>query len=647
MAANLFLRSRTWWWRWRPRGQFCRSRPITIRMSLRTGCRQEAERRAGYVRIEAEGRCAMLYKSVSREQLQLLVKQHASDCLDRFMADQMSAPTMNHRLSNITHARLFALIAEDPARWADGGFAEQLEHVPLTATDRANLAELATWYRERNGPISPGYMRSALQAAGIEPTETNLRKCLPAIAFAKSQACLETNRSTYDADYALGWDLPAPLAGFAEARMPLQVDTTAVNLPPQKRPDGAQSEKSMPVDDRFLDAPLSEVAKAVGKANVAKGTWSNAIADDVKRAFAFLIAANGDIMFSQLRQHHLAAATTLFSQLEPKYRYMEEFRRDGIRGAAAVGAARIAKGDKAGLGLAPQTVNKHLTWMSAAIEEAATLGYSPIELKFKGFRHKGKSLNKTKANNKRPRWTKPDFAKLLTGPVFSGCAGLFRRFEPGPHVFHDGAYFGGPLLVNTAGRSSEGNGIAIPDIVLDADIPYIVIRENEIRGLKTIVSERRLPILQKLLDLGFGDYIRHLQAIGQTAVFPEFVHPTMPPSKCFYKKFFSEQRALHFPQGSSAKTNGKDADVVSIRKFVLDILVENRVDAELRIYIAGHEPGAMTQKSYENDPPLEILAEAMSCLEGLFAHLEPTPLNPRPNEHMRYGSPRGRPRKSS
>lgn len=589
----------------------------------------------------------MLYKSVSREQLQLLVKQHVSDCLDRFMADQMSAPTMNHQLSNITHARLFALIAQNPARWAEGDFADQLDHLPLTAADRANLAELSAWYRERNGPISPGYMRSALQAAGIEPTETNLRKCLPAIAFARSQACLETNRSTYDADHALGWDLPAPLAGLADAQMPPQIDATAANLTLSEGPGGPQPETSTPIDDRFLDAPLSRVAEVVGEANVAKGTWSNAIADDVKRAFAFLIAANGDIMFSQLRQHHLAAATALFPQLEPKYRYMKEFRRDGIRGAAAVGAARIAKDDKVGLGLAPQTVNKHLTWMSAAIEEAATLGYSPIELKFKGLRHKGKSLNKTKANNKRPRWTKSDFRKLLTGPVFSGCAGLFRRFESGPHVYHDGAYFGLLLLINTAGRSSEGNGIAVRDIVLDADIPYIVIRENEIRGLKTIVSERRLPILPKLLELGFGNYVRYLQEIGQTAVFPEYVHPTMPPSKCFYKKFFDEQRALHFPQGSSAKTGGKDADVVSIRKFVVDILVENRIDAELRIYIAGHEPGAMTQKSYENDPPLGILAEAMFCLEGLFAHLEPTPLNPRPIEHMQYGSPRGRPRKSS
>lgn len=272
----------------------------------------------------------MLYKSVSQDQLQQLVKQHVKDCLERIMGDQMSAPTMNHQLSNIAHARLFALIAEDPACWGNGGFAKQLNQIPITTVDRANLAELAAWYRQQSGPISPGYMRSALAAAGIEPTATKLRKCLSAVAFAKSRACLEANRLTFAADHSLGWELPAPLSGLANGSLPSSLpDTSAqpAGAQPAKEVDEAHSERMTKTDDRFLDATLSKVAEAVGKANVAKGTWSDAIAGDVKRAFAFLVAANGDIMFSQLRQHHLAAATALFPQLPPKYRYMESSGR--------------------------------------------------------------------------------------------------------------------------------------------------------------------------------------------------------------------------------------------------------------------------------------------------------------------------------
>lgn len=116
---------------------------ITFRVSLHTGCRREAERRSDCLIAEAEGCWAMLYKSVSQDQLQQLVKQHVKNCLERIMGDHMSAPTMNHQLLNIAYARLFALIAEDPACWGNDGFAKQLDHLPITTVDRENLAELA------------------------------------------------------------------------------------------------------------------------------------------------------------------------------------------------------------------------------------------------------------------------------------------------------------------------------------------------------------------------------------------------------------------------------------------------------------------------------------------------------------------------
>ena len=62
-----------------------------------------------------------------------------------------------------------------------------------------------------------------------------------------------------------------------------------VETAPKMVPSGGQVAKAALGDDRYLDAKLSEVANAVATANVAKGTWSSAIADDVKRAFSFLI----------------------------------------------------------------------------------------------------------------------------------------------------------------------------------------------------------------------------------------------------------------------------------------------------------------------------------------------------------------------
>ena len=129
-------------------------------------------------------------------------------------------------------------------------------------------------------------MMSVLSAAGIEPTKTNLRQCLPALAFAKSQTCLEANRLTYAADNYLGWDLSAPLAGLADdnqSRPRPDKSARTVEVPASKELGGAHSERMAAADDRFLDAKLGDVANAVAVANVARETWSVAIAGDVQR----------------------------------------------------------------------------------------------------------------------------------------------------------------------------------------------------------------------------------------------------------------------------------------------------------------------------------------------------------------------------
>jgi hypothetical protein len=589
----------------------------------------------------------MLYKSVSPDQLSQLVRQHSAQCLARYIGDQLSAPSDDHQMSNLAHARLFALIAENPAQWADGTTAQMLDTKPLTAPDRQMVEKLIETYRSTGGPINPNYVRTALTEAGIEPTLTNMRKCLPAIAIAKSQACLTANKETYAAGDSVGWELPPPMVKLmADASAPpaINIETSAARPPatvPQQPTSGPFES-----DDRYIDAPLSEVLKAVQEHQFRKKAWSEDVVGDAGRAWAFVIAAAGDIPFSKLRQHHIAAVDALFPVMDPQYRYLAAFHKGGIRGVADQGIALLAekKGDH--LGLAPGTVNKHLTWIGHVIKIAAELGYRPAEVSCTGARRKGKLLNTSKANDKRPRWRDDEFIKFMSGPIYEGCAGLFDRFTPGPHVFHDGIYFGAPVIVNLAGRSSEGNGLEIVDVVLDAPIPHFVIRENDVRGLKTKASERRLPILPKLKTLHFDDLVRHNAGLGISAVFPEFVHPTMSPAKCFYKAMLEKQMPLVFPQGTSSKRGKKDVDMVSVRKLAADVLVRNNVHPELRAYILGHEQEVTTHKIYEDDPPLEILLDAMMCLESLMDHLEPRPFNPRPIEWLRYGAPRGRPKKS-
>ena len=51
------------------------------------------------------------------------------------------------------------------------------------------------------------------------------------------------------------------------------------------------------------------------------------------------------------------------------------------------------------------------------------------------------------------------------------------------------------LISDTGMRLSEASGLAREDIVLDADIPHIIIRPHPWRRLKTKGSERTLPLV--------------------------------------------------------------------------------------------------------------------------------------------------------
>lgn len=51
------------------------------------------------------------------------------------------------------------------------------------------------------------------------------------------------------------------------------------------------------------------------------------------------------------------------------------------------------------------------------------------------------------------------------------------------------------LLSDSGLRLSEATGLMTEDVYLDADVPYIAVRPNEARGLKTKGSNRNVPLV--------------------------------------------------------------------------------------------------------------------------------------------------------
>ena len=103
------------------------------------------------------------------------------------------------------------------------------------------------------------------------------------------------------------------------------------------------------------------------------------------------------------------------------------------------------------VGISDITHDKHLTWLSALFKFADANGYVTPDVDLGKLRRKVKK----KKGGKRLPWAEADLRTLVSGPVWTGCKGLWNRLAPGDVVFHDGVYWGLPLVVCTGGRSEE------------------------------------------------------------------------------------------------------------------------------------------------------------------------------------------------
>ena len=80
----------------------------------------------------------------------------------------------------------------------------------------------------------------------------------------------------------------------------------------------------------------------------------------------------------------------------------------------------------------------------------------------------------------------------------------------------------GLLMIWTGCRTMEIGGLLHSDLMLDLNVPYILVRPNRIRRLKTIASERRVPLTTNALDI-LREYLQGLKTTELNApVFPTY-----------------------------------------------------------------------------------------------------------------------------
>ena len=518
-----------------------------------------------------------------------------------------------------------------------------------------------------------------LREQGIEPGERNLaasgRVVAAAYRNANIVACSELGSPLPEGDI---WPLPPQLDWLARTEEKL---ASASHGRADTNSDVTASAESVSEEEPTQDqVPLiSAYAQQALAKKINDGAWDKGRIRDINGAVAIFIAANGDLPVNISVQKHLIAMKDLFPRLPVVYgrerkNQNGEKVREKIEEALQRGDDLREKwnkdpvaADAQGLpyvGLSLTTQRKHMKWISALVThlEGHNPALAPTGLNFTAVRKilvnpkkQGERQfvkNNQKRNAGRLPWDRDELRQMLETPVWYGCAGLWNRFEPGDEVIHDGSYWVLPLVTSTLARSDEIAGLAVADVVLDCDIPYLHIRENSLRRIKTVSSTRKVPIAKKILALGFLDYVLAMKQAGHRALFPEFEHDTMEFDKCFYKDLFGPLRSIVFPHGTSRKRGRKDVDVPSIRTMRFNVLRDEEERTGRQVFnkahrqgLGGHEPNDTEGRHYDDDFEPHQLVELVEVLTELLPEIPRRQLNLRPPEYQKFGKPRVRRKK--
>ncbi|EQB15030.1 hypothetical protein L288_00435 [Sphingobium quisquiliarum P25] len=585
--------------------------------------------------------------------------------LDRYLVQQAATPfrAEAHAAINLAYARYFTLIASMPVPpEADEALRDQLAHSGLPPKDADALFVTVARHRGAS-PIGHNYLASYLRSAGIKPTEENLRAMSRVAAAAYRNACLAaTEGLDLPNAEANVWPLPGALRKLLD--LPCTEEEQAKALSPELAPmPPLPFVVSAPVPTLMataaptpaqsagkIDVTLSKLAATCLQRKIDGREWREERRRDINAVVNLFLAARGDLMLSEIDQQACSAMTALFPRLPTRYGHTREDIEGGMHAVIERGDALRALWKKdpvkaerdllPTVGISDITHNKHLTWLSTLFAFADANGYVTPDVDLGKLRRKVKN----RKGGKRLPWAEADLRTLISGPVWTGCQGLWSRLAPGEAVFHDGIYWGLLLVVCTGGRSEEPAGLMLADIFEDAPIPYIHFRDNAYRQLKNGQSDRKVPISPALIRLGFLDHVRAMRQLGHELLFPEFYNPkaSMSFDHIFYDKVFEPLRNFHFPNGTSQKRGRKDVDVHSIRTRVGSFWRDRGFDPGLRQYLFGHVPDGETAASYEDEPGLDVLLPLVTALGDLLPELPVMPLRLRPSEWQKFGSIRGR-----
>lgn len=501
------------------------------------------------------------------------------------------------------------------------------------------------------------HLTSAMEEFGIANTSLNREKAMIAYFRAHAEALMSVEDRYPLSEAKLSSSTQTISAATASTQ-----ETVDVNPPPQEplavfpsrtpepTPLVSAADKSTDRPSTTAAAPMAAEGRVqlpltefleTGEQLVRKKAedWTPESANDFRallRMFVGVLEEHGVRHSGEITQYHIGKLADHFAAVPTHWGKSSTLRNLSTVELRAVGRKMLKDAEEAAnaspdsgarkieakVGLSPNTVRKHFANLQNFLAHLKGYGYDILDWSFDGVRPR-----KPKPGSIRLKQFKPkpnDIEPLFQSPLFVGCKGAKERDTPGDHVYH-GALFYLPIMITYIGaRRAELAGLRVDDIYQDEEGGgdwIIHIRHNDLRRLKNIQSDRKIPLHPELVRLGLLEYRDKIKHLGYQALFPELFSTKTDndPGDRFYTEFVPLMK----------KTMGDaiwDRTIHAFRHGLSDYLKQNGVPSEWIDDLCGRLSEGETNTRYTNPAGLSLLRTVMAKFPIITGNIPARPI---------------------
>ena len=185
--------------------------------------------------------------------------------------------------------------------------------------------------------------------------------------------------------------------------------------------------------------------------------------------------------------------------------------------------------------------------------------------------------------------------EIISMPLFKGCDGSARIWKTGTCFIQNHLYWSYIILLLTGLRTGEMGQLRISDFAERDGIWYLNLRGfdpskgrvalKDVTHFKTKNSARMVPLHPLILDLGFLDRLKELEAMGCDFAFPEWEPYFKPGGELRWGQPMTKSWAYMKTKTSIVR---KDVTLYSTRHFFADLVDNKGLTERARKLLMGH-----------------------------------------------------------